>query len=646
MVCLARGGNLPALGTPLGVGARASLEYDVPPVLSNSVDVLVIATLPEELDALLAVTSGVREAWAKWNDGPYHAAVLDGHGGPLRVVSTRLTKMTATEAADAAATLSERMQPRCLAMCGVCAGHPEDTDLGDVVIGDRLIQHDEGKHTAEGFRGDLWPASLVRAWLQAAQDQAGPAIGLHGYSEPENDDWKWWFLERLLTNGDPLRSTALRRYIPDSTREERLKSLEAQRLMTIKGERCSLTPKGRKAVERRRVLAGTHATALPFHVHVGPICSGNAVEADGTIWGRLAVGGVRKVLAVEMEAAAIGRVAQARELPFAVAKGVMDRADRHKTDRFKHFAARASAEVLCKFLRTQAVFETLSPGTRKLGSTRQTSERGPLAVVEPVHASAPSPSPTDNPYKPAGTLPHKHPSYVRRACDDALTAALSDTPLIAVEGEPSTGKSSLLTRASAELTKTHRTCFLDLVLHRRDDARVFMQRLFRRLSDKLGRQVDDWPDLNAPAEPPLALILDEIGELTATVAPQLFPPLVHLTLEEPKVRVLLGRPVQAGVPPLDQWLARIGVTHPKHRDHWRRIVVPRFGAAEVDRLLDLLPPRSRSLARTHAGQILSLSGGLPVAVQRVCSALFDADVEGMTEVQLREILTAQESYER
>jgi nucleoside phosphorylase/tetratricopeptide (TPR) repeat protein len=319
---------------------------------ADAVDVLVITALPEELKALLAVTAGVREPWAAHDgDLPLHTAVLDGRAGPLRVAVTRLTKMGGIEAAAEAAPLIAVLNPGCLAMCGVCAGQPEDTDLGDVVIGDRLFQHDEGKIRQSGFQGDMWAYVLRDYWLRVAQNQAGPADGLHGYAAAAGDTWKWWILERLLTGPDPLRSAAFQRYLPDALRAKRLQSLFDEDLAVGKGSILELTPLGRDAVERHLLLHGVDAHQLPYHVHVGPIGSGNSVEASGEVWERLATGGMRKTLAVEMEAAAIGRLAHKHQIPFAVAKGVMDRGDPHKAQRFKGFAARASAEVLCKFLR-------------------------------------------------------------------------------------------------------------------------------------------------------------------------------------------------------------------------------------------------------------------------------------------------------
>ncbi|MET0426838.1 MAG: hypothetical protein ABW046_23425 [Actinoplanes sp.] len=89
---------------------------------------------------------------------------------------------------------------------------------------------------------------------------------------------------------------------------------------------------------------------LPFRVFAGPMASGSAVISVPGFWTRLSAG-QRRIMALEMEAATIATVAHERRVPhWLVAKGVMDHADLAKDDRFKSFAARASAEVLFALL--------------------------------------------------------------------------------------------------------------------------------------------------------------------------------------------------------------------------------------------------------------------------------------------------------
>ncbi len=90
---------------------------------------------------------------------------------------------------------------------------------------------------------------------------------------------------------------------------------------------------------------------LPFEVVAAPMASGSAVVADPGLWAQLQHMGMRKIAAVEMEAATVATVAHQHQVPYClIAKGVMDHADSDKDDRYKRFAARASAEVLYALL--------------------------------------------------------------------------------------------------------------------------------------------------------------------------------------------------------------------------------------------------------------------------------------------------------
>ena len=49
----------------------------------------------------------------------------------LRIVVVRPPRMGGDHTAQVAGQLLEAYRPRCIAMCGVCAGHPERTALGE-----------------------------------------------------------------------------------------------------------------------------------------------------------------------------------------------------------------------------------------------------------------------------------------------------------------------------------------------------------------------------------------------------------------------------------------------------------------------------------------------------------------------------------
>src|SRR5262249_51964356 len=109
-----------------------------------------------------------------------------------------------------------------------------------------------------------------------------------------------------------------------------------------------------------RPTSPTDAGATSVHLHIAPLATGNQVIADATTWERI-LDAVRTTLALDMEAAAVGQLAFDRRLDCIAMKGVMDHADAKRDDQFKEFAARAAAECLLWFLRTQMATEVI-PG--------------------------------------------------------------------------------------------------------------------------------------------------------------------------------------------------------------------------------------------------------------------------------------------
>src|SRR5262249_46309409 len=117
---------------------------------------------------------------------------------------------------------------------------------------------------------------------------------------------------------------------------------------------------------------------------------GNQVMQDDEIFARLSAS-VRKVLGVEMEAAAVGALAYTAELEYSVVmKAIMDHADADKSDNFKPFAARASAECLLAFVKQHVPPRAtqddpiLTPGTEDLPKLA-----GPAALLNARHQVVP-----------------------------------------------------------------------------------------------------------------------------------------------------------------------------------------------------------------------------------------------------------------
>jgi nucleoside phosphorylase len=260
--------------------------------------------------------------------------------------------------ANAAAPLVHEYRPRCLAMCGVCAGQRGKTALGDVIIADRLWTYDTGSTVLERddatgqdvarFKADPFQYQLSAVWRQRAESFR-PDKGAQWLTQRprSHEDQANWLLARLAAGESP---TGDERELYCRDYPEIVRSLWKDHLLED-GE-VRLSQAGRKHVDtlRAQYPDGLPEPA-PFKVHVGPIGTGTALVRDDAIFDKLSER-MRKILGLEMEAAAIGAIAALHDVGrMIVMKGVMDFADRKKSDNFKAFAARASAECLVAFLR-------------------------------------------------------------------------------------------------------------------------------------------------------------------------------------------------------------------------------------------------------------------------------------------------------
>jgi nucleoside phosphorylase len=246
-------------------------------------------------------------------------------------------------------------------MSGICAGRRGDVALGDVIIGDRLWSYDAGKRkvisqgkrtSQEVFQGDQIQFRLSAAWKQRGDSfQVDPAAKwLVGRPALPLENQEWWLLLALLRGEDPRNHPKRLDFCPDWPNV--LPRLRRKGLLTKSG--LALTEEGRHEAEEFDLLHidGIPAPA-PFRVHVAPIATGAEVTEDAGIFPRLAEN-MRKVMGVEMEASAIGAIGKMHDIPALVVKGVSDFGDEFKDDRYRHFAARASAECLLSVLRDGA----------------------------------------------------------------------------------------------------------------------------------------------------------------------------------------------------------------------------------------------------------------------------------------------------
>jgi len=160
--------------TAWGASRRTSQSW-------RRVDAIVLTVLRSELDAVLAVDAGAVPG-STWElaTGPsglpvaFRTFVASGAGAdrPLRIAVAKAPDAGATAATETLLPLVEAWQPRCVAMCGVCAGRRGKTELGDVVAAERLFYRDTGKQLPGEIQQDLTTYKLRDDWKAALEAMA------------------------------------------------------------------------------------------------------------------------------------------------------------------------------------------------------------------------------------------------------------------------------------------------------------------------------------------------------------------------------------------------------------------------------------------------------------------------------------------
>ncbi|MCY1018427.1 tetratricopeptide repeat protein [Pyxidicoccus sp. MSG2] len=370
---------------------------------SRRVDVVILTAIPLEYEAALQVSAGA-VAGSQWEEerrpNGLRVSFRSFHGKkgarPLRVALALAGGMGAVEATSALLPLVEEYHPRCVAMCGVCAGRPGKTNLGDVIAPDRLFFHDTGKRRPEGVQQDLTTYNLRYDWKEDLKHfdflkyLKGEAWW---HNRPVPYEWQEnWALMKLHEGvSEPWTRPECEQYCPHW--EKVVDALVKSGHVSDGGE---LTDEGRKRV---KALLFRHKGRLPdlsptgelfpFRVHLEPMGSGSQVVEDVAYWGEVNEY-MRKALGLEMEAAAVGAMAYTqphRKLDALVMKSVMDFANSGRDDHFKQYAARSSAECLMAFLREHFDPEVV-PGIDDLlitGSVGAPPENAPPSALLNAH---------------------------------------------------------------------------------------------------------------------------------------------------------------------------------------------------------------------------------------------------------------------
>jgi nucleoside phosphorylase len=255
-------------------------------------------------------------------------------------------------------------------MSGICAGRRGKVELGDVIIAERLWSYDSGKSVIEDgqdvFHGDMLQYRPSEVFVQHMQSLDIPSDAPWLTERPRLpfEYQENWVLLRLLEGTNPVEHQNFNEDCPNWS--EVLPRLWKRDWVK---EPLELTEQGRNHIKRVSLL---YPKNLPrpadFQVHVAPLATGSVVKEDEFIFPKLAKS-MRKVLGLDMEASGLAALSEAHGVPVVVAKAVSDYGDQFKDDRYRNFAARASAESLISLLRTTShLFLTKSTQIRSVPS--------------------------------------------------------------------------------------------------------------------------------------------------------------------------------------------------------------------------------------------------------------------------------------
>ncbi|KAG9508277.1 hypothetical protein J7337_001841 [Fusarium musae] len=276
----------------------------------------IICALPHELAAVRATFDVILEKYKKVEgDTNYYFTGKIAHHN---VVATCLPKMGTNNAASTAKDMSRSYNPSLCLLVGIGGGVPSakhDIRLGDVVVGNSVVQYDFGSETEADFQ------------IKDRVLQSSP-------SDVEN-------LVSSLCSDPVLIRSSIDRYLGEITAKEGMAHYcHPGHERDILDQCCSACRSVHQPCEHFREREQRMDSGV--RVHYGKIASGNKVIKRAAFRDEIAA--KYDVKCFEMEAAGI-----ANTMPYLVVRGISDYCDGNKNDDWHEHAA-ATAAAYAKLL--------------------------------------------------------------------------------------------------------------------------------------------------------------------------------------------------------------------------------------------------------------------------------------------------------
>ncbi len=292
--------------------------------IHSKLKIAVVNAIPHEQAAILAVFGEPKPVPSRdfADTTIYYVEVKKASGDTIFVVLGGLTSPGIAQAAAATAGLKARCRyVQRIIMVGIAAGQPNATDaekdvrLGDIVVGEKIIQYDHVKRTngSTELRGDNIPLAdpillQVVGGLRALQDPRGD-------DRPERP-----WIKHLNNAVGRVRS---------ARRPPRDRDLFSAKRKYTKG------------------LQIDRAEDEPY-VHVGTIGSASTLLKDEIFRNDLNTS--HGTVAYEMEGAGLAVAAAASGIRYLMVRGICDYADDEKDDAWQTYASVAAASFALSVL--------------------------------------------------------------------------------------------------------------------------------------------------------------------------------------------------------------------------------------------------------------------------------------------------------
>lgn len=109
----------------------------------------------------------------------YHIGeIVTDNNSKVRIIATHQHKTGIVDAAVLATEMINKFSPKYLIMTGVCGGHGDDINFGDIVIASELFLHQKGKETDEGFQNEIDRCEIEHKLIHRITENKKPLLRL------------------------------------------------------------------------------------------------------------------------------------------------------------------------------------------------------------------------------------------------------------------------------------------------------------------------------------------------------------------------------------------------------------------------------------------------------------------------------------